>query len=104
MTKKLRSNKSSSMRIVNTVPKLIDYIRRQLGEPIIQVEVTDEQIENCIYDTIQLFGEYAYQGREEVVLVVDIDNPNKKEFMLDPRVRFITNLRQTSSISSYLAG
>ena len=37
MTKKLRSNKSSSMRIVNTVPKLIDYIRRQLSEPIIQV-------------------------------------------------------------------
>lgn len=103
MTKKLRDKKSSSMRIVNTVPKLIDYIRRQLGEPVIQVEVTDEQIENCIYDTIQLFGEYAYQGREEVVLVVDIDNPNKKEFMLDPRVRFITNLRQTSNISSYLA-
>ena len=56
MTKKLRSNKASRMRIVNTVPKLIDYIRRQLGEPIIKIEVKEKQIENCMYDTIQLSG------------------------------------------------
>lgn len=95
-------NRESRVKKINTLDKLTDYIRRQLGEPIIQVEVTDEHVQDCIYNTIEMFGEYAYQGREDIVLLLDIDT-DQKVFILDDRVKAIRNIRQTNNISSFLA-
>lgn len=39
---------------------LIAYAKQQLGYPLINVEVSDDQIAQIIDDTIQLFTEYAY--------------------------------------------
>lgn len=87
---------------ITTLTALTDYIRRQLGEPVIQVEVTDEQIEDLVYQTIEQYGEYAYQGREDIILLLKIDT-DQKSFILDDRVKAVTNLRQTNNLSSFLA-
>ena len=38
--------------------ELIRYIKRQLGHPVINIEIADEQIEDIINDTLDLFHEY----------------------------------------------
>ena len=102
-TKVIESPKNNRLKITDTLPKLTDYIRRQLGEPVIQVEVTDEQIEDIVYATIEMFSEYAYQGREDVVFTLEIDDPSQMTFFLNQRVKAITNIRETSNLSSFLA-
>ncbi len=44
------------------------YIKRRLGEPVINVEIADEQIYDCIDDTVQLFMERHYDGSERVFI------------------------------------
>ncbi|ASD52074.1 head-tail adaptor Ad2 [Pseudomonas phage PspYZU05] len=41
---------------------LKDQILRRLGAPIINIEVTTEQIYDCIQRALELFGEYHYDG------------------------------------------
>lgn len=58
--------------IINTKPLLIDYIKRQLGYPLIEIEVTDEQMSQIIDDVVQIFTEIAY-GTLESTLCVEIN-------------------------------
>ena len=46
--------------------ELITYAKRQLGEPVLQVHVDDEQVNNVIDDTFQFFQENCYNGMENV--------------------------------------
>ena len=41
---------------------LIDYALRQLGAPVIEINVADEQVEDCLDDALQLFHERHYDG------------------------------------------
>ncbi|AHY25145.1 head-tail adaptor Ad2 [Pectobacterium bacteriophage PM2] len=41
---------------------LKDSILRRLGAPIINIEVTTEQIYDCIQRSLELYGEYHYDG------------------------------------------
>ena len=59
--------------------ELKEYCLRKLGKPVIEVNVDDDQIEDLIDDTIQLFNERVYDGVERVYLKYkitqdDIDN------------------------------
>ena len=38
--------------------ELIEYIKRQLGAPVINIEISNEQIEDVINDALDLFREY----------------------------------------------
>ncbi|QPB12433.1 neck protein [Providencia phage PSTCR6] len=42
--------------------ELKDVILRRLGAPIINVEVTEEQIYDCIQRALELYGEYHFDG------------------------------------------
>lgn len=48
---------------------LINYIKTQLGAPIINIEISDDQISQIIDDTVQKFTEYAYGTLEAVVIL-----------------------------------
>ena len=56
---------------VRTRDELKDYAKRQLGYPSIQIEVTDDQIDDIIDDSIQKFTEYAY-GTLEGASVIEV--------------------------------
>jgi len=47
--------------------ELIDYCLQQLGEPLIQVNVTPEQIENRVDTAIKKMQEYHYDGSERII-------------------------------------
>ena len=42
--------------------ELIDYCKRQLGAPVLEINVADEQVNDCVDDAIQLFHERHYDG------------------------------------------
>ena len=56
------------------------YCLRQLGAPVIEINVDDEQVEDCIDDAIQYYHDYHFDGTEKVYLahqVTETDVSNK---------------------------
>ena len=58
---------------------LVDYSLRQLGAPVIKINLASEQIDDSMDDAIQLYQEYNSEGTIEVfkkheITQTDIDN------------------------------
>ena len=47
---------------------LIDYCKRQLGAPVLEINVDDDQIDDLVDDAIQYFQERHYDGVERMYL------------------------------------
>lgn len=87
---------------IDSEEKLIKYIRSQLGEPIIKVEVTDEQISEIIKSVIQKYTEYAYGYLEQSVL---IQLHGAKEYPMPENITNIIALKtgMTSNLTDFSA-
>lgn len=46
----------------STRGELIDYVKRKLGAPVLEVNVSDEQFEDIVDDAVQYFHERHYDG------------------------------------------
>ena len=59
--------------MIRTNDDLVDYIKRQLGYPSVEVELTSDQIQDCIDYSIKEFSSFAWDGEleESVILTVD---------------------------------
>ena len=51
-----------------TKQELIDYSLRQLGAPVLEINVADEQLDDIVDDAIQFFNERHYNGVERTYL------------------------------------
>lgn len=85
---------------IRTKKDLMKYIRSQLGEPLINVEVTDEQMSEVIDSAVQKFTEYAYGTLEGTVL---IKLTGKREYRLPDTITNIIKLSKgsTSNITNF---
>ena len=79
---------------VNTRTKLIQYIRMQLGEPYIQVNVHDEHINQIIDDVVQMFTEIAYGTLEGTVM---IEFKGKGDYQMPSAITNIIKVARSSS-------
>ena len=52
----------------STRQELIDYCLRQLGAPVLEINVAEEQIEDLVDDALQLFNERHFDGVSQVYL------------------------------------
>ena len=67
-------------------PKTLkDFILRTLGAPIVNVEVTEEQIYDCIQRTLDMYGEYHYDGTNKAYAVFKLSEEEAKTGVLDMR-------------------
>jgi len=57
----------------NTKQELKDYCLRQLGAPVLEINVADEQIDDLLDDTIQYFNERHFDGVEKTYLKYQIN-------------------------------
>ena len=73
---------------VHSAVQLKDWVLRQLGAPVIQVEVTDDQIYDCIDEAIELFTEFHYDGAHKnvVMLVVSEEMADQQGVYLGEHV------------------
>ena len=46
----------------STRSELITYAKRQLGAPVLEINVADEQVEDLLDDAIQYFQERHFDG------------------------------------------
>ena len=51
---------------------LIDYCLRQLGAPVLEINVDDDQIDDLVDDAIQYFNERHFDGVEKMYLKYQI--------------------------------
>ena len=65
---------------VRTRQKHKEYALRALGAPTNKINVSDDQVEQCIDDSLQMFGEYHFDGIEPMPLkhqITEEDVTNK---------------------------
>ena len=53
---------------VTTRIGLIDYCRRALGEPVVELNIDDQQVEDRVDEAIEYFRQYHYDGVEKIYL------------------------------------
>lgn len=91
---------------LNSHKALSEYILRKLGSPVINVELSPEQLDDCIYDAINYFIERHYDGIEEVLVVVGIDEFVRQDgyVELPDEIVGVANILNTSSESGSVEG
>ena len=47
-----------------TRQELIDYSLRQLGAPVLEINISDEQVDDLVDDALQYFQERHFDGIE----------------------------------------
>jgi len=52
--------------------EFIDYCKRQLGAPVLEINIADEQVEDIVDDAIQFFNERHFDGVSQVFLKYQI--------------------------------
>ena len=92
-------NTKQRSRRVDSEDKLIHYIRTLLGEPMITVDVSDDQIALIIDETIRKFSDYAYGGERTVSFIVE-GQKNVQDYVLDYRVQAVESISFANSLGS----
>tara|TARA_B100000686_G_scaffold198848_1_gene205676 strand:+ start:391 stop:1245 length:855 start_codon:yes stop_codon:yes gene_type:complete len=58
--------------------QLIDYAKRQLGAPVLEINVADEQVEDILDDSIQYFQERHFDGVERTFMKYELTEDDIK--------------------------
>jgi hypothetical protein len=77
---------------VTTRQSLIDYCLRRLGQPLIEINVDEDQLSERVDDAIDYFQEYHFDGVEKVFLkhtVTQIDIDNEYIAVIDPIISIL---------------
>ena len=82
---------------------LIDYCLRQLGAPVLEINVDDDQIDDLVDDAIQYFNERHYDGVEKMYLKYQItqDDVDRGQAKGTSGVGIVTTTATSTSISGY---
>ena len=62
----------------STRSELITYAKRQLGAPVLEINVADEQVEDLLDDAIQYFQERHFDGIERMLLKHKVTKENRE--------------------------
>lgn len=82
------------MTIPTTKDEFKSYVLRRLGEPIIKVDVTPEQLDDIIDFALEYYYEYHYAGHKKVYYAHQITDQNKIDgwFSVPDTIISITSL------------
>ena len=82
---------------------LIDYCLRQLGAPVLEINVDEDQIDDLVDDAIQYFNERHYDGVEKMYLKYKIsqDDIDRGKASGTSGVGIVTTTATSTNISGY---
>ena len=86
---------------------IIDYGLRQLGAPVLEINIDDDQIDDLLDDAIQVFNERHFDGVEEMFLKykftqADIDRGKAtNEANADVTAGIVTTTGTSTTVSGY---
>lgn len=85
---------------IQNVEMLKAYIKGQLGSPVICVEISDEQLEDIIRDTVQYIQRYYYnEGNYSDYLVMDL-HPGVTKYKLCQELESVVDFRTSNWIGT----
>ena len=76
---------------------LIDYAKRQLGFPVLEINVADEQFQDLLDDAIQIYQERHYDGIARMYLKYKITQDDICLLYTSPSPRDLSSSRMPSS-------
>ena len=84
-----------------TKQELIDYALRKLGAPVLEINVDEDQIDDAVDDTIQLFNERHYDGIERMYLKYELtqDDIDRGKASGTTGVGIVTTTAESTSVS-----
>ena len=87
------------MAVIASRQGLIDYCKRRLGEPVVEVNVDEDQLEDKVDDAIQLYQEFHADATtriyyEHTLTQTDIDN---KYFDIPSNILYVTKMLPVST-------
>jgi len=79
---------------------LINYTKRQLGAPVLEINVADEQIDDLIDDALQIFQERHFDGvtKDYVKYKITQDDIDRGRGLTDTEVTGITTTTVTQTV------
>lgn len=80
---------------ITTREELYDYIKRQLGEPYIDVEAHEDHLDDIVNDTIKEFSEFAYDGELEDTVIISVNGSGT--YTLPTAIQSISKVAQGTS-------
>ena len=83
--------------------ELVDYCKRQLGAPVLEINVSDEQVDDLVDDAFQYFQERHFDGIERMYLKYqftqgDIDRGKAQGTTGVGRIAFGAEVSESSSV------
>ena len=89
----------------STRQELIDYCKRKLGAPVLEINVADEQIEDLVDDAVQFFQERHFDGvyptfYKYKITQADIDRGSAKPIESSSAVGIATTTASTSIVGT----
>ena len=86
--------------------ELIDYSLRKLGEPVVEINVDDDQIDDLIDDALQYFQERHFDGVERMYLKYKLtaDDINRGKATNESGSTNTLGITSTSGISTTVSG
>lgn len=73
------------MAIPKTRAQFIDYCKRNLGHPVIEINVDDDQVNDRIDEALELWQDYHFDGTEKIYLKHQITQQDRdRRFILIP--------------------
>lgn len=84
---------------VNSREQLKDYCLRKLGHPVVEVNVSPDQIDDRINDALKYFRERHWDGTEHIYLPIQVSAQNitNKYLSLDESIIGVTRILPISS-------
>jgi len=91
------------MAIPTTRQTLIDYCLRQLGAPVLEINVDEDQIEDRVDEALQKYRDFHMEGQRRVYLPIQVTPTDitNKYFTLTDEVIYVTRVMPISN--SYAA-
>jgi len=90
------------MAVPSSRSQLKEYCLRKLGKPVIEVNVDDDQIEDLIDDTLQLYRERTYDGVERVYLKYKLTSQDINNSKLNTTTVYPGGLSFSEATGGYL--
>ena len=82
---------------ITTINEFRQYILRKLGSPVISnIEITNDQIDDCVDEAVQIFYEDHFDGVEIAYINLSVIK-DTKEYTLDSKVQAVLEILKTSS-------
>lgn len=79
---------------MSTISKsnLQQYILRKLGYPVQNIEISEDQLDDCINDALELFNDHHDDATEYGFIELDITDNSVTEYTLDDSIVMVTEI------------